>query len=128
MASKRKRAGEPTQADYDQPIWDRRTLAAYLGVAADTIDVWAKKGLAPRGFKIGANTSSVRYRRSVVMAWIAAEEEKRDREVREELEQARIQAKHDERYQEKNERITRRVGGQIMPLETIAFADDKGTK
>ncbi|WP_307873954.1 MULTISPECIES: helix-turn-helix domain-containing protein [unclassified Frankia] len=46
-------------------------VAALLKVPPGTLRQWRHRGFGPRGFALGG---TVRYRRSVVDAWIAAQE------------------------------------------------------
>lgn len=47
--------------------------AALLGIKKNTLEIWRCKGKGPAFIKLGSHPSSpIRYQRSRVMAWIAA--------------------------------------------------------
>lgn len=51
-------------------------LAAMLGVPVDTLYGWRHRGEGPQGYRIGRH---VRYRRSVVEAWLVTRLDARGR-------------------------------------------------
>lgn len=63
----------------EDPLWDPAKVSEYLGVAPGTLTQWRHRGVGPESFRLGGGL--VRYRRSVVIAWVAAEE-KAERESR----------------------------------------------
>lgn len=55
----------------DDPLWDADTLSGYLGVPVGTLQQWRHRKYGPQAFRLGGR---VRYRRSVVLAWVAEQE------------------------------------------------------
>lgn len=55
-------------ADQPERLFNEFQLAAYLGVARDTLSVWRRKGGGPAYIQI--SKAVVRYRLSDVRAWL----------------------------------------------------------
>jgi excisionase family DNA binding protein len=49
------------------PLWDVDQLSAYLGIPKRTLYRWRTLRYGPQGIRVGRY---VRYRRSVVLAWL----------------------------------------------------------
>jgi len=61
-----------TTVELDDLLSNEQT-AALLGIKKNTLEIWRCKGKGPAFIKLGEHPSSpIRYQRSRVMAWIAA--------------------------------------------------------
>lgn len=59
-----------TQSE-EQPLWNKRQTAKFLGVSPKTLDYWLSKGRGPRAIKIGNHERAfVRYRSVDVYAYL----------------------------------------------------------
>lgn len=65
-------AGTDTAAQKDDPMLRTREVSDLLGVPENTLRWWRYIGKGPDSFRLGPRR--VVYRRSKVMAWLAAQE------------------------------------------------------
>jgi excisionase family DNA binding protein len=50
-----------------EPLWDKKTVAKYLGISIKTLDRWLSEHRGPIGRKVGVQ---VRYRPADVQAYL----------------------------------------------------------
>ena len=65
-------AGTDTAAQDDDPMLRTREVSVLLGVPENTLRWWRYIGTGPESFRLGPRR--VVYRRSKVLAWLAAQE------------------------------------------------------
>lgn len=53
-----------------EKLWTLQELSEYLGLEASTLHIWRHQGRGPESLKIGGR---IRYRDSVVSAWVSAQ-------------------------------------------------------